>query len=108
METLYIIQGTGFGIDGTVVKVVRVEGDYSIVSPPNINDAENLMVKTKCLRSFGKKQSFTYTINVTKDGEDGYTETCKPLIINNAFRDVKLTTITEFIENALSPILRME
>lgn len=106
-DTLYIIQGTGFSIDGTVVKVIEVVGDYSVVSPPNLNDIENIMVKTKCLRPFGEKKSIVYTVEVVKYVNNERVEE-DILDIPNSIRNVKTSTIVEFMENNLVPILRME
>ena len=106
-ENLYIIQGTGFSIDGVVVKVIKVEGDYSLVSPPNLDGIENIMIKTKCLRPFGEDRNITYTIEVVKYLDNKRVEE-DILDIPNALRNIPVSTIVEFMDKNLVPILRME
>jgi len=107
-ETLYIIRGTGLVIDGTVVKIVETVGDYNVVSPPNLpTPVNNIMVKTKCLQPIGEVAPIVYTLEVTKYAEYRLPETQR-LQIDNAIRDVELSTIIDFLDKTLSPILRME
>ena len=109
---LYMIKGTGLNIDGSVVIVTKREGDYCVVSPPNIKlDIQGTMVHEKCLQPFKSDQKFTYEFVLYKKRQDSGTildlekET---LTVKNALRDVSLDTIVEYLNTNLTPILRME
>lgn len=107
MEKLYIIQGTGLCVDGTVVKIVEVVGDYSIVSPPNLDDTKNIMIKNKCLRPFCENKPIVYTVEIVKYVDQKRVDE-GVLDIPRALRDVPISTILEYLESNLVPILRME
>ncbi len=108
-DKLYIIRGTGLSLDGHVVKVVEVVGDYSVVSPPNLDSVHNTMIKTACLQELSNK-STSYTISISKTVSGSKKETQGPieLVIDNCPRDVSINTIADFITTNLKPILRME
>ncbi len=107
-EKLYIVRGTGFSIDGTVVTVVSGEGDYSLVSSPNNPDVKNIMVKTKCLQPIDSAiKSLTYVVEVVKYVDNKRVDEAI-LDIPNSIRDVDVGTIIEYLDDNLSKILRME
>ena len=112
VKQLYIIKGTGLSLDGTIVSVVKSEGDYCLVSPPNSKiELQTTMVHNKCLQPLDSDKNVTYTIIIGKAGQDdrglNFSENIR-ITIENCGRDVSLETISDYIENNLTPILRME
>ena len=110
---LYVIRGTGLKLDGSVVEVVGEQGDYAVVSPPNLKEnlyadgTNNTLVKKACLQPLGDK-TVTYSITITK--RVGSDPVSNPLMldIDRCPRDVSLETIGDYIITNLAPILRME
>lgn len=106
-DKLYIIKGTGLALDGQVVQAVGEEGDYVVVSPPNIHsETQNTMVKKVCLQQLANKGNFIYTIDIEGRGEGSIESTT--IQITNCPRNVSVDTIAEYLETNLTPILRME
>lgn len=108
-DKLYIIRGTGLSLDGQVVKVVEVVGDYSVVSPPNLDSVHNTMVKTKCIQEIKDTSTYFYRIIVQRwKTDDPRNIDQLEVDIPNSIRNVRLETITEYLDTNLRPILRME
>lgn len=114
-EPLYIVRGTGYALDGALVKIDQqheVDGEkYFSVSPavPRPHGHESIMVHERYLQLFGENQNtYTYTITVSKKFDvDGKIEQ-DYLVIDGAYRNLAIRTILNRFGSELTPILRLE
>jgi hypothetical protein len=114
VSDLYIIRGTGYNIDGTIVeKVERAYEDYFQVrsfNPHKIVVSKSLLIHDKYLEKLDSlTKKFTYKIVITKEigGSSGDCVEAS-FVIHNALRDINIEDLTSKIGEDLLPILRLE
>ena len=109
-DKLFIVRGTGFPIDGSVVSV-ESEGDdgYCSVIPYNSTlTGFAIKIHKGYLQSIDMTEEYTYSFAILKfDGEANVidSETCE---VKNTLKNVNASAIAEFVSNTVSPLLKME
>lgn len=114
-QDLYVIRGTGFlGLDGTLVYMDDAdEGDrYVTVTPYNhdLPASHTLKLDRRCLQQLDDKlQKFSYVIRVEKWAGDYTMQPIDEAVVSfkHSVRNVTAASISTFIEDQLSPMLRM-
>jgi hypothetical protein len=110
-NTMYIVRGTGYMIDGSIV-VIQDEGSdgYVSVRPHTLDDNVELPIKLhkKFLQPLGERNEFNYTFLITKSNEKNDIVGETSVAFNKSLRDVNIHSIADFIIANLNPILTME
>lgn len=115
-EPLYIVRGTGYGIDGSIVKKVGqhvVGGEiYFLVNPANSRPTghNSILVHKKYLQELGKDRlnTYTYTITVSKRNDNDGSIEQDLIVIDGAYRNLSPSAILNRFGQELIPILRLE
>ena len=109
---MFIVRGTGYSIDGTIVVIQGVGSDgYMSVRPYNTDGDVVLPLKIhkKFLQKFNERTTFNYTIQVTKlDNNTGRVLDESVVIIEKSFKDANTSAIIEFVDANIRPLLTME
>jgi len=113
---LYIVRGSGYGIDGSIVKIVsetEVDGEtYFAINPVSSRPIghNSILIHNKYLQPIGdnRLKTYTYTITVSKKHNESGSIEQDLLVINDAFRNINVATIISKLDRELGPILRLE
>lgn len=115
-QDLYVIRGTGFlGLDGTLVHLEdEYDGDdlHITVVPYNPNQPSNHSIKIdkRCLQRIDEQlRRYDYVIRVEKWSADPSMQAMDEAVMTfrDSVRNVTAQSIVTFIEDQLSPMLRM-
>jgi len=109
-DQLYIIRGTGFLIDGTLVVLTKDWGDgFYSVTPYNskIISQVSLKVNKNCIQKVDNKPIIDYVITIDKVIE-GIVVQSSTQTVTAAIRDVDVESVVMDVHSSISPILRME
>lgn len=108
-DKLFIVVGTGFSIDRTVVSIVADGGDgYKFVAPYKTTVAEtSIKIHEKYLQPIDKKDEYIYDLEIVKHCNGSIVDR---VVISTGvtLKNVSSETIGEFLENDLFVHLRME
>lgn len=111
-KKLYVVRGTGFSLDGSLVEIQEKRGDHYVISPFNtkVDIQDWILVHKKCLEEFSsEKRKYRYTITLEKTDDQLKPNIPDVKVIRiDGYRNVSLDSIVEFITTNLNPILRME
>lgn len=115
-QDLYVIRGTGFpGLDGTLV-YIDDEGyrddRYVTIVPynPDQPPSHTIKIDSRCLQKIDEQlRKFGYVIRVEKWSSDPSIQPLDSADVwfKDSVRNVTATSIATFIEDQLSPMLRM-
>ena len=112
---LYFIRGSGYSLDGSLVtiesEVVVDDKTYCVVNPIRTDIAVgSVLIDKRYLQTSNINPDLrSYTIVVSKYNKaTNQVEEQDTLHIENALRDVSVTSILERLNKDLAPILRLE
>lgn len=107
---LFIVRGTGFPIDGTLVKISEVRGDgYCSVTLFRHchEEPKSILIAEKYLQPIKDREPLSYTFSITKF-KDGEKVDSASTTVDSALRDMNIHQLIKKINDDLSPILRMD
>ena len=115
-QQIALIRGTGFAnLDGSLVTVVEVrDNGFTAVIPHGSKiPLIPIEIDSRCIQEVGDVKKYAYTFVITKERYDEKSgmPLCvesKRVVIENAFRDTTLSTISEYLNSHLKPLLTME
>lgn len=109
VKQLYIIRGTGLSLDGTIVNITSDyigEDGYVAVLPWKGVKIEPIMIKTKYLQEIDHKDEYTYKVYITKSNSVGEIIDSEMVTISDTIKDIRIQSISEFIESNLRPLIK--
>jgi hypothetical protein len=105
---LYIIKGTGYSIDGTMVTIEHVGDDgFCSVTPLHGDKSTAIKIDQRCLQEVGDHPEHTYTFTVSKHDRGCIDVTGGIKLQVNSIRDVSEESLLKFIKDNMEPFLRM-
>lgn len=114
VKDLFIVRGTGYNLDGTIVEIVEgAYEDYCQVRPfssHKVVASKSILIHKKYLEKLDSlTKKLTYRIVISKEQEN---TTIAPevasFVIDSALRDINISDLANKIGADLSPILRLE
>ena len=112
-KKIAIIRGTGFAnLDGSLVTVVTEGDGISCVVPFGTKDVIPISLDSRCIQKVDNNEKYSYKFTISKDRTpNGQLPTCmetKTIVIDDAFRNISLDIIVEYLNSHLKHILTME
>jgi len=108
----YIIRGTGFPVDGSLVYINKEweDGYVSVLLIKDNSLFEPLSIKIhkKYLQLWKSVVQYSYSFTLEKHDEEGRCVESTNFEINETIKNISLDTIKEYLELNLTPILRTE
>ena len=109
-DKLFVIRGTGFPIDGSVVSVDSVgdDGFCSVIPYNSTESGSSIKIHNGYLQSIDMTEEYTYSFAIVKfDGKANMVDS-ETFEAKNTLKNVNASAIAEFVSNTVSPLLKME
>jgi hypothetical protein len=109
-DKLFIVRGTGFPMDGSVVFVESVgdDGFCSVVPYNSPTSNSPIKIHNGYLQSIDMTEEFTYSFAIVKFDSKANVVDSEKFEVKHTLKNVNASALAEFVSNTVSPLLKME